>query len=624
MAKKSAVSTTPVQDSLGRTRAARSVSLPADDHAVPDTAAVPTDNALPALSEAPDATAPVEAGAEPNAAPVLVNTPATLDLPAATTAPAANAPSTEDPEPAPDATTVMVDASDPALDANPVAEADTAPPPADANTINATAPTYASVTAAPAVRQEEFPPLPSPSAAPPMSHAAIRKKKGKGRDSTAPPLTADDVDSVLNVHGPGILGNFFEGGNDNRNGESSENLGAEFDADLERAKTASLVQHHIEHLEHLDSSTPGASSSRRDAPDPAPASPPKRQRANTAGHAIHTGAGANNAPAVGPAARTRVRGINYHTNDGNPPRGSFTPVPPGGFRPIYGMTYTSLHHNVPADQRQQWDRVEHPKLIAVTAQHITQQIAGRLNLDPSAPRVGPPGLAEGPGHDPRAWLIGGLSLAQSQALLDGRVLAADGHTTFFFAYVRGFLGTFAGLTIPDNNHGVDLARAVLGDAIADNPAIARYDMTADETYARFAESLYVRPLPLLSPQGPFIGWNVYCTPPTNDDNVFSTLRGLVANLVVNTPFNGQGRIYCVLLCHICLSTDHPTNICPFPNYPGWMGPTPETIGALEQASRDALTDNKKGRNQGHDNGGKGGKKGKGKDRDARKGGYGRQ
>ncbi|KAJ7088084.1 hypothetical protein C8R44DRAFT_892884 [Mycena epipterygia] len=131
-------------------------------------------------------------------------------------------------------------------------------------------------------------------------------------------------------------------------------------------------------------------------------------------------------------------------------------------------------------------------------------------------------------------------------------------------------------------------------------------MTADEAFARFAESISVVALP------PY--------PPTDH---FTTLHTLIADLRISTIFNGEGRIYRPLLCHICQAIDHPTNLCLFPHLPGWMGPTPETIGALEAASHEVLAGcpGKYGSSRRQDNAKEnGGGKGKGKDRDDRKGG----
>ncbi|KAJ6541148.1 hypothetical protein DFH09DRAFT_1282755 [Mycena vulgaris] len=40
-------------------------------------------------------------------------------------------------------------------------------------------------------------------------------------------------------------------------------------------------------------------------------------------------------------------------------------------------------------------------------------------------------------------------------------------------------------------------------------------------------------------------------------------------------------------CRICPAIDHPTPLCPLPSLTSWLGPTPATIAALEEASRAA-------------------------------------
>src|ERR1700761_8339645 len=41
-------------------------------------------------------------------------------------------------------------------------------------------------------------------------------------------------------------------------------------------------------------------------------------------------------------------------------------------------------------------------------------------------------------------------------------------------------------------------------------------------------------------------------------------------------------------CRICLGVDHPTGLCALPAVPGWRGPTAESVGALEDAAREAI------------------------------------
>jgi hypothetical protein len=56
-----------------------------------------------------------------------------------------------------------------------------------------------------------------------------------------------------------------------------------------------------------------------------------------------------------------------------------------------------------------------------------------------------------------------------------------------------------------------------------------------------------------------------------------------------TALYGTARLQQAFRCRICPSIDHPTPLCPFPNLPGWLGPTPTTIAALEDASHATAT-----------------------------------
>jgi hypothetical protein len=270
-----------------------------------------------------------------------------------------------------------------------------------------------------------------------------------------------------------------------------------------------------------------------------------------------------------------------------------------------------------------------------TTQRLRKHIASHFNMDPSDVLIGLPGLPDPcadprrNGPDPIAWLIGGLSLDQAQSLLHTIALCSNTITAFFHAYrtpITGYVGTYQSFTIhPDNGA---LARCIIVGAIEADPAISRFvwarrdtfpaHMTADDAFDTFCDSIGIADIQLLSPSGPFTGWNVYVTSPTTNEDDFEALCRLFANLIINTPFHGQGRIFhCPLHCNICLTTDHPTNLCPFPNTPGWLSPTPETIGALLEASRDTLNPSKKKSARDAKKGFDG--KGKGKDCDDRKG-----
>ncbi|KAJ7078706.1 hypothetical protein B0H15DRAFT_804726 [Mycena belliarum] len=479
----------------------------------------------------------------------------------------------------------------------------------------------------PPARTDEFPPLPSPGVET-MSHAKKRKQKGKDKAKVpSRPTHTSPVNLEISVTP-------FDTSNPPTCRRHNED-----DANLARGIALSLGR-------PTDAAN-GASSSHypsvRCPASPAPESPPKRQRSNTAGRAVDAG---RHSPTPDPPS---PRFTEYGTYDGLPPLGAFTRAPPGGGRIIMGMHYANLFCNLPESQHRIWDEQPHPKIVGFiaggngdrvqNALRIQTQLARLTRVPQSRILVGPPGLAAGPGQDPHPWLLSGMPIAQAQFLLDqGFFSADDGLTMYILPYVppiTPFLGTFHGLTIPEDDP--QRALTILARAITEDAAIGRFVrghrdafppyVSADEAFASFAESIYVVALPLRSPHGPFIAWNVYARPPTEDEEVFANLRSLVAALVINTSFSGEGRIYRALSCHICRAIDHPTNLCPYPNLPGWNGPTPETIGALEEASRAALTgrQNKFGRAGENGKGKADGKgKGKGKERDERKGGNNRR
>ncbi|KAJ7887299.1 hypothetical protein B0H14DRAFT_3430786 [Mycena olivaceomarginata] len=463
----------------------------------------------------------------------------------------------------------------------------------------------------------DFPPAPNSSGAPPKSHAQKRKEKGKAKakvprapspiSPTPSPTHSDDED-------------FFG------DGCTSYDL----DADLDRALKMSVGQ-------PTDMDT-GASSSRRAATRllvngppaspkrprtdssarDAPASPPKRPRDDREDHEEAQ----ERRDSERRDAQERRPTFNryppaYDTRDGNPPQGSFVPHHPLLTRAVYGMTGGVLFRNHPSGQLHQWNEVPQPKVVATisggngdriqTAERVRANLAGRFNLPPDELLIGTPGLAERSGPDPIAWLIAGLSVAHAQTLIDIGCLCSDTLTMFFHEYqpqITGFVGTFYGFTIPESSAA--LAHRTIVAAIK-------------QCLVRFGEHIDTVAINLLSPRGPFVVWNVYIRPPTSDEDVFAELLGLFRLLVIDTPFHGQGRIYPrPLHCNICLSIDHPTNLCLLPSIPGWLGPTPRNHRRAPRrhpASRPRDDTNNKGKGKGP---------GKGKDRDDRKGGDRRQ
>ncbi|KAJ7469104.1 hypothetical protein FB451DRAFT_1478937 [Mycena latifolia] len=584
------------------------------DDATP-TAAVPAlENNTTIVTEAPPivvATAPVT---EAPAAAVAAPTPATatnVGTVPATTATANTAPIVID-----------VDALSPAPAQPTAIEVDTPVlPPARPDS--------------PAPRDEEYPRLPAPGAEI-MSHAARRKEKGKSKAKTTalpppPPEsttdTLDDIDlgSFDQPNPPAPSRQRYDADEENIRRGIAASLGLPVDTDNRASSSRQTATIAETILAHVPPSPPRCPAT--NAPDAEPEA--RRRRADTEGHAF-------------PVNEVRHH---YGTVNGLPPRGSYMPTPADGHRTIMGMSRPVIFRNHPPQQQHQWDGAPAPKLLCwisggnndrlQMAPRLQAHIANRLNMNPSDVRVGAPGLGEGPGPDPIVWLIS-VPEEQAEVLLDiGALNADDGLLTFFIPYdppLTPFLCTFTGFTIPEADAA--LALAIIGGAIADDPTIARFvkghrdafpaHVTADEAHARFTESVYVIPLPLRSPRGNFIAWNAYAHPPTHNEGAWASLQELVGKLIIDTVYNGEGRLYRSLYCHICRSVDHPTNICPITSLPGYMGPTAETIGALEDASREALLggrNNKFQRNASGSNAkGSGKGKGKGKDRDDRKGG----
>ncbi|KAJ7318611.1 hypothetical protein DFH08DRAFT_819886 [Mycena albidolilacea] len=502
----------------------------------------------------------------------------------------------------------------------------------------------------------DFPPTPNSSGAPPKSHEQKRKEKGKAKAKGKPRTISTAFQATHTALVPCAPSPISPTPSPTHS-DDEDFLGDgctsyDLDADLNRALTMSVGQ-----PTNMDT---GALSSRRaiarllvdSSTRDAPASPPKRlcddregrEEAQECCDPELRDAQERRRPEHRPTFNRYPPA--YNTRDGNPPQGSFVPHRPLLTRAVYGMTGGVLFRNHPTGQLRQWNEVPQLKVVATisggngdriqTAEQVRANLAGRFNLPPEELLIGTPGLAERNGPDPIAWLIAGFSVVHAQTLINIGCLCSDTLTMFFHEYqpqITGFVGTFYGFTIPESNAAL-AHRTIVAATVAD-PAIARFirahcdtfpvDPTAEECLVRFGEHIDTVVINLLSPRGPFVAWNVYIRPPTTDEDVFAELLGLFRLLVINTPFHGQGRIYpCPLHCNICLSIDHPTNLCLLPSVPGWLGPTPETIGTLLDATREVLNPRtKRPGNRPRDdtnNKGKGKGPGKGKDRDDRKGG----
>ncbi|KAJ7721590.1 hypothetical protein B0H14DRAFT_3520609 [Mycena olivaceomarginata] len=545
-----------------------------------------------AKTAAPASKATTSSAAKANAAPTLQAPPPrrTTALPAAKTTATADVPTTAlAPQPA--ARTPPASAAAQNAAQHPAASALTTP------SNGVTAPTASSTPRGRAHSPgPDFPPVSASHDASPKSHAQKRKEnkaKGKAKAPRAPaptqgwisptpsPTQSDDED-------------FLD------EGCTSYDL----DADLNRALKMSVGQ-------TTDMDT-GASSSRRAATRAivnGPPVSPKRPRTDSAARETP---GSSPKRQHEPRPRINRRPPTFDTADGNPPRGSFVPFNELLTRVIYGMSTRTLYRNHPARQLSQWDEVPQPKVAATisggngdriqTVELVRTSIADRFNVPRASLLIGTPGLAENNGPDPIAWLIAGISADQAKTLIDMGCLCSDTITIFFHEYhppISGFMGTWQGFTMAESD--AELAHRIIVDAVLADPAITRFvrahrdsfpaDMIADECLELFGNHIITLPINLLSPRGPFVAWNVYIKSPTNDE---------------------EPHLHPPLHCNICLSVDHPTNLCLLPSIPGWLGPTPETIGALLDATREVLNPRaKKSGSRPRDDKSKGKGKGKG-------------
>jgi hypothetical protein len=200
---------------------------------------------------------------------------------------------------------------------------------------------------------------------------------------------------------------------------------------------------------------------------------------------------------------------------------------------------------MPPNLMQMYRDVPHPKFLLTVSggngltMHthglIRDAIRNYINVDITNFQLGtPPTVERGP--NPILWLVAGLPEHLSEELVHKRVLSSS-HITFytipFDIPVMGFVGTFSGFTLPNTQGGVDAARDLLQTAICKDNDIAQFVQThrnafgahvsAEEAWAIFTDSVAVEGIALKVSDTTTIAWQLYSTPPTNDDNAWLQL-----------------------------------------------------------------------------------------------------
>ncbi|KAJ7805497.1 hypothetical protein B0H13DRAFT_2387674 [Mycena leptocephala] len=376
-------------------------------------------------------------------------------------------------------------------------------------------------------------------------------------------------------------------------------------ADIARATAASLGQQ----TEH-DNVTIGASSLLSRHPAAAPGSPSKRQHANTAGDTRATAstpavgpetAGANIAPTFAQAAAPvdmpdaapatpaqPAIGDNlppmWLTADGLPPCGSYTPTPAGGFA---GIIYEPLQllQGIPPELILLYEGVPFPKIFLVvsggngavmrTHSRIRDTIGNFVNVDPTSFTLSTPPTAAN-GTSSALWLLADLPGPLAQTVLNNCVLSSTAISLYSLPYeipVVGFVGVFAGFTLPNSDTGANAVHDLIRTVLQNNSKIREFVHTHRSAYGPVAASkaweillasIIIQGIDLLIQDTHTVAWCLHVL------TLHSTAR-------LQRPFR----------CHICPSIDHLTPLCPFPNTLGWLGPTHATIAAVLDASRAA-------------------------------------
>ncbi|KAJ7856065.1 hypothetical protein B0H14DRAFT_2579017 [Mycena olivaceomarginata] len=354
------------------------------------------------------------------------------------------------------------------------------------------------------------------------------------------------------------------------------------------------------------------------APAPVDAEPPVATAA-PAPEAPTTYAAAAALPNLAPApaavaqriaanADAAAAGPLWMTADGNPPRGSYTPTPPGGF-PRIVYSYALLTQGMPPSLIQMYRDVPYPKfLISVSGGNgVTMQTHGLirdaignfLNIDPTDFQLGTPPTADH-GPSPTLWLVAGIPEHLADAVVQHPVISSGRVTIYplpFDIPIIGFVGTFGGFTLPNSPDGAAAARNLLLTAIRADNSIAQFVQTnrsafgpqvsAEQAWQTFTDSVAVEGIELLVSNTVTVAWQLHVTPPTNDHDTWLNLRRLFGRLYVMTALHSSARMQRSYRRRICPSINHPTGLCPLPRLPGWLGPTPATIAALKEASRQA-------------------------------------
>ncbi|KAF7351517.1 hypothetical protein MSAN_01584100 [Mycena sanguinolenta] len=287
------------------------------------------------------------------------------------------------------------------------------------------------------------------------------------------------------------------------------------------------------------------------------------------------------------------------------------PTPEGGF-PSIEYSREHLIQRVSRDLHALRDSVDDPNKFYVVVSGgngapmrthglIGQTISDFINYDKALIQIGTPPVPES-GPSPVLWLIAGLPAHLVQTVLTQQVIAMETITLYPIPYnirIGGFVGTFVGFTLPETQAGADTACNLITSAIRTDATIAQYvqnhrdafgpQVSAAQAWEIFIHSMHVWSISININGVLATVWQLFVNSPTLDYPAWLQLIHLCGRINVMTALHGTARLQCSYHCCICPSVAHPTGLCPFPSLHGWVGPKPDTIAALEEASRQAAT-----------------------------------
>jgi hypothetical protein len=123
------------------------------------------------------------------------------------------------------------------------------------------------------------------------------------------------------------------------------------------------------------------------------------------------------------------------------------------------------------------------------------------------------------------WLAADIAEPLVQAVVNARVLSSTGITIYTLPYnmpVVGFMGFFAGFTLPNTVLGANTARDLIGTAIEANNEITQFVQThcdafgphvsSGEVWRAFLTSVTVHGIALIVNETNTIAWRLHVTP----------------------------------------------------------------------------------------------------------------